>query len=154
MSWLPTTAAGETEMDRVFGLSPNVYERYLDMANGVWESPDVDPTLLELARLRMAQLLRADDEVAYRSPAAVAGGLDEDKVAALRDWPTSPLFSDAERALLGFAEVYVMDAHAVDDEQCAALNAHFSGRELAALSIALAVLDATARLRAALGVRP
>src|SRR3954447_6459804 len=141
-------------MDRVFGLAPNVYETYLDMERGVWDPPVVDPTVLELARLRMAQLLRADDEARWRSPAAVEAGLDEAKVAALRDWPTSPLFSDAERAVLGFAEVYVMDAHAVDDEQCARLNAHFSGRELAALSMALAIFDATARFRAALGVRP
>ena len=154
MSWVPTTASGATEMDRVFGLAPGIYDRYLDMERAVWDPPPVDPMLLELARLRIAQLLRASGDQRLRTTAAVDAGLDEEKVAALRNWPTSPLFSEAERAVLSFAEVYLMDPHAVDDEQCARLNACFSGHELAGLSIALAIFDAITRFRLALGIQP
>ena len=43
MSWVPTTASGATEMDRVFGLAPGIYDRYLDMERAVWDPPPVDP---------------------------------------------------------------------------------------------------------------
>jgi alkylhydroperoxidase family enzyme len=39
------------------------------------------------------------------------------KLAALAQWPTSPLFSDADRAALGFAEQFIMDVAGVSAEQ-------------------------------------
>jgi alkylhydroperoxidase family enzyme len=141
-------------MDRVFGLVPDIHDRFRDMERAVWDPPVLDPALLELARLRIAQLLRATGDLRFRHRPAMDAGLSEEKIAALRDWPTSPLFTEAERAVLSFTEVYVMDAHAVDDEQCARLNACFSGNQLAGLSMALAIFDATVRFRAALGIHP
>ena len=48
-----------------------------------WDA--VDPVLLELCRLRVAMLLGCAEELAARTPAAVAAGLDEDTIAVLAD---------------------------------------------------------------------
>ena len=83
---------------------------------------------------------------------AAAAGLDDEKVAQLSQWPSSPLFSAAERAALGFAEIYVIDPGAVTDAQCASVTEHFTPSEVAVLTTAIAVFDAMARFQVALAV--
>jgi alkylhydroperoxidase family enzyme len=154
MTWLKTNVDGDTELDRVLGLTPAVYDRYRELAAQVWKPELVSPVLLELCRLRVAQLIGSNYALSIRTPEATAAGLTEAKIAALRQWPTSPLFDAAERACLAFAESYVIDAHSVTDEQCAELSRHLSGPELAALTTALAMFDAMARFETALDVLP
>jgi alkylhydroperoxidase family enzyme len=153
MTWLSEQADGDDPLGRVFGLSPVVYEQYRELVDHVWQPGLISPVLLELCRLRMAQLIGCDFELAHRTPQAAAAGLSDEKVAALRQWPTSPLFDAGERACLSFAESYVIDAHSVTDEQCAELQRHLTPSEVAVLTTALAVFDATARFEVALGVR-
>ncbi|HEV8296230.1 MAG TPA: carboxymuconolactone decarboxylase family protein [Acidimicrobiales bacterium] len=152
MTWLTSTAPGDTDLDRVFGLAPGIYARYRDLYEQLWSRKAVSPVLLEVCRLRIAQLIGCPPELAHRTPAAQAAGLTEEKIAALRQWPSSPHYSAVERACLSFAECYVIDAHAVTDEQCAALNEHLSPEEIAALTTAIAVFDAMARFQVALDV--
>jgi len=96
-----------------------------------------DPVLLDLCRLRLAQLVGR--EVPPRAAPA-------DKVAALRRWPTDPAFTEAERALLDFCEHYAIDAQAVTDEHAARLREHFDPPALAALTTGIAVYDALSRV--------
>jgi alkylhydroperoxidase family enzyme len=152
MTWLREQADGEQPLDRVFGLSPVVYEQYRELVRHVWQPGLISPVLLELCRLRMAQLIGGEHGFAGRAPQAAEAGLSDEKVAALRQWPTSPLFDAAERACLAFAESYVIDAHSVTDGQCAELQRHLSPSEVAVLTTALALFDATARFEVALGV--
>jgi alkylhydroperoxidase family enzyme len=141
-------------MEQAFALSPNVYERFVDMYRQVWQAPSADPALLELVRLRVAQLLRAEPELRIRHRPALDAGLTEEKVSALPQWPTSPLFDDTERAVLAFTEMFVIDAHAVADDQCAAVDRRLSNTEAATFTMALAVFEAMTRFRLALGVEP
>jgi alkylhydroperoxidase family enzyme len=96
-----------------------------------------DPVLLDLCRLRLGQL--AGRELEPRDAPA-------EKVVVLRQWPTAPAFSDAERALLDFCEHYAIDAHSVTDAQAARLHEHFDEPTLAALTTGIAVYDALARV--------
>jgi alkylhydroperoxidase family enzyme len=141
-------------MEQAFALAPDVYDRFAAMYRQVWEAPSADPALLELVRLRVAQLLRAGGELRIRHRPAIDAGLGEDKVAALRSWPTSPLFDDTERAVLAFTEMFVIDAHAVSDEQCAAVDERLSNEDAATFTMALAIFEAMTRFRLALGVEP
>jgi alkylhydroperoxidase family enzyme len=154
MTWLPTTAAGTTPLEQVFGVTGAIYERFVAMYRAVWERAAVDPVLLELARLRMAQLLRAEADLRLRHRPAIEAGLDEAKVGALASWPTSALFNESERAVLGFTELYVIDPHAIEDTHCEELHRHLSDAELAAFTLALATFEALARFRLALGLQP
>jgi len=105
----------------------------------------VDPVTLELCRLRIATLIGGAADLVARDPRA---DLDERLVDALPSWPTSPMFSDAQRAALGFAEQYTLDAHGVTDEQAARMHDFFSAAQLTTLTMAIAVVDALARMRA------
>lgn len=151
MTWLARTAEGEG-LDAVYGLVPEAYARHQELVEHIWQPGLIHPVVLELCRLRIAQLLRCDRELATRTPAAADAGLDEAKIAQLAQWPSSPAFSEAERAALGFAEMYVIDPGSVTDEQCAAVTKHFSPPEVAVLTTGVAVFDAMARFQVALAV--
>src|SRR5262249_16908493 len=75
----------------------------------------------------------------------------EDKITALPRWPTDPRFSELERAGLAFAEKFVMDPHAISDDDAAAVTAHLSAREMVAFTEALALFDGVTRFRVILG---
>ena len=71
----------------------------------VWRSGD--PALLELVRVRVAQLI--GNPAAARARCALAGTGVEARLAALPDYPSSPLFSSAERDVVFLAEQFVID---------------------------------------------
>ena len=115
----------------------------------LWDG-GVDPVTLELCRLRMATLIGSTADMATREPRAAAAGLTEEQVEDLPAWPTSNRFTDAQRAALGFAEQYVIDAHGFTDEDMAGLHDHFTDPQLATLTTACATFDALARTRTVL----
>lgn len=123
-TWLPDLPPGPTDWDRVVALFPDAFEAVANLQRVVWDN--FDPVVLELSRLRTAQLLGFEAGLAVRSDAARRAGLDEAKIAALGTWPTSPLFSDAERACLALTEQFVMDANGVTDALVDAALAHYS----------------------------
>jgi alkylhydroperoxidase family enzyme len=126
-TWLPDLPPGETDWDRVAALFPAAFEAVAELQRAAWAS--FDPVVLELARLRTAQLLGFEAGLAVRSEEARRAGLAEGKVSALPDWPSSPLFSDSERACLAVTEQFVMDASGVTDELVAAVLAHYSAAD-------------------------
>ena len=50
----------------------------------MWEQPYIPPQLLELSRLRLAQMHGADEELKVRYPLAQKAGLKDEKIAKLR----------------------------------------------------------------------
>src|SRR5688572_12493985 len=133
MTWLPDTTPEGSALEQVLGLVPDAAARLHDLHRALWDGALVDPALVELVRLRVGQLVGGPDELRVRHRPALDAGLTEEKVAALRSWPTSPLFDAAERAALAFAELYVIDPHAVSDDDCAELLTHLTPAEAAAL---------------------
>jgi alkylhydroperoxidase family enzyme len=152
VSWLGAQAGGDDPLDAVYGLVPGAYARHKALVDHIWQPGLIDPVVLELCRLRIAQLVRCEHELATRRPEAAAAGLAEAKIAQLSRWPTSPDFTPAERAALGFAEMYVIDPGSVTDEMTAAVTAQFTPREVAVLTTAIAVFDAISRFEVALDV--
>jgi alkylhydroperoxidase family enzyme len=153
VSWLPEQARGETPLDRVFGLRPNLYAAYREFLALFAERRPLDPLLLELCRLLVARIHGCRAELALRWRPAVAAGLSEAKVAALELWSAGP-FDDRERACLAFAEMFVRDPHAITDADAAAVARHLGEPGLVALAEALALFDGFARFQVLLGVEP
>jgi len=129
MSWL----------EGPIGELPVGLDQLRSLYDGLWDA-GVDVETLELCRVRLATLVGVDVE-----PAVTA-----ELVAALPAWPTSPAFSEAQRAALAFTEQYVIDPHGFTDADGAGLQQHFSDEQLATLTIAVATFDALARARAVL----
>jgi alkylhydroperoxidase family enzyme len=152
--WLPEAAPGTTALDRVFGLCPDLYADYRAFLALFWTRDTVGPVVLELCRLRVAQLLRCEGELRLRYRPARAAGLEESKIAMLERWPTAPAFTVAERACLAYAEQFVLDAHGVTDAQAADVTEHLGAAGLVALTEALALFEGFARFRQVLGVTP
>ena len=135
-------------------LEPKLDSVLDEFAGEIWEGA-MDTGTLEMCRVRMAMLLGSQEDTAFRSPQAAGGGAAdaaelEAKLLALSEWPTSPLFSEADRAALDFCEKYVIDPYAITDEDCVEINRWFSEPELTNLTFALAVFESFIRSRVAL----
>jgi alkylhydroperoxidase family enzyme len=154
VSWLPGRAPGATPLDRVFGLRPNLYAAWRDFEAVFWERGLLEPGLLELCRLRVAQLLGCESALGLRHGPAGLPAVSERRVEALDDWASSPLFSAAERACLAFAEMFVRDPHAIADADAAAVVEQLGQKGLVALCEWLALCDGFSRFRIALAVEP
>ena len=115
--------------------------------SAAWEV--VDPVLLELCRLRLAQLFGDTTELAVRTPAAVAAGLDEATILELRAWPRSPKFGPRERACLAFCEQFFIDVANVTTAETEAISAELGVQGLADFVSALLVIEQRLRLRLA-----
>jgi len=152
VSWLPDAVPGATALDRVFGLRPNLYADVRRLLALFTERALIDAVVLELCRLRTAQLLGCRSELAIRWAPAADAGLSEAKIAVLSRWPTDPAFSEAERACLTVAERFVLDPHGLTDDEAAAARSHLGDAGLVALLEALALFDGFARFRVVLGV--
>src|SRR5262249_26814192 len=154
MSWLPETAPGATPLDRVFGLTPIAYERFRALYATVWDGTAIDAATLELCRLRIATLLGAQGERCIRWSAGDQAGCSEEHVRALPHWPESPFFTQVQRLCLQFAELHVLDPHSLRDDDFVEMRHYLAAPAMAKLTLAVAVFDALARFRLALGVEP
>jgi alkylhydroperoxidase family enzyme len=152
MTWLAKQAEGDTPLDNVYGLLPEAYARHQALVDHIWKPGLVDPVVLELCRLRVAQIVRSPRDLAARTPAATAAGLSEDKIGRLAQWPTADDYTAAERAALCFAEMYVIDPSSVTDAMTEDVKANFTPSEVATLTTGIAVFDALARFQVALAV--
>jgi alkylhydroperoxidase family enzyme len=110
----------------------------------------VDPVLLELCRLRIAQLLRAASELRRRDTVARAAGLDEAKIAVLSRYPESPLYDDRERACISFAEQAAADAPGIRDDEIGRIRRHLGDAGYVAFVYALTLVEGRVRVALAL----
>jgi len=109
-----------------------------------WAS--VDPVELELCRLHAAASLGDNDSTTYRTPEAVAAGLDEAKVAVLGTWWGSATFSRRERAALAFTEQFLFAVSGMGDSDIAALLEARTPPEVYAFVSAIYVVEMTIRV--------
>jgi hypothetical protein len=126
---------------------------YDALCEAVWRQPYLPPGALELCRLRLAQLHGAKRELTLRHPtAAGVAGIDA-KTASLQagTWLRDGRLTAAERAAIGFTELYAQDAGSVTDDAASEVKQHFGERGLVALIEALGVIDGRIRLGLMLG---
>ncbi len=149
MIWVEAPPAG-TDWDRLAAIAPDAFQSLAELVRAAWAG--TDPILLELARLRMATLLDNPAELDRRSARARSAGLGEDRVAALAAWPTSTLFTAADRACLGFTEQFVIDANGITDDDVAAVTEHLGPSGCYAFAAAVSALEGYQRACLTLGI--
>jgi alkylhydroperoxidase family enzyme len=145
MTWLPNDEKFPT--DDVLALCPELRARYREFAGLFWARSLVDPVLLELCRVRVAQLLGC----APMRAVGVGVRLDQKHLDALDAWADSGLFSERQRACLAFADKFVLSPRSITDEDAAAVARHLSPPEMVAFTEALALLDGFTRFYAMIG---
>jgi alkylhydroperoxidase family enzyme len=137
----------------VLGVAGEVGDSFAALWDEVWSESGLDPALLELCRLRTAQLLRCSSELVARDERA-STDLGDDRVAALSTYPTSPLFTERERACLAYAERVVADPSGITAAELSGLRVHLTDAERVGLTLAITLFEGLARGSLVLGVLP
>ena len=93
----------------------------------------LDDDLVVLATSRVAEVNGCAFCRDFNLAKALQKRLGMDRFAALAEYPTSPLFSDRERAALAFCEEAARE-HEVSDARFEAVRAHFDATEIVELT--------------------
>jgi len=129
------------DRNSTIGVLPDIAATFAALYRSLWTQPHLPAAVLELCRLRLAQLHQCAVELQRRDC-----DIPAEKRSNLAHWNTHSSFSDAERACLAFTEVYAMDTQALTDDQAAAVKLHFGDAGLVLLVEALGILDGMTRL--------
>lgn len=130
---------------------PNGFEAMLGLEQAV-RSSDLDPVLLELVKLRASQLNKCAYCLDMHSKDARARGESEQRLHLLVAWRETPLYSPRERAALAWCEALTtLAATGAPDDAFADLEAQFSPKEIAALTLQVVAINGWNRL--AVGLR-
>jgi alkylhydroperoxidase family enzyme len=138
-------------LHRIMGYAPRLARVSMDMALAIRTGTRLPRPLVELVILRTAQSVGSDYEWQQHHPMALAIGMSENQIEALQHWADSSLFSDAERAALGFCDSIVANSE-IDAAGFARLQQHFSPREIVELALVVSEYLATAHFVRALRV--
>jgi alkylhydroperoxidase family enzyme len=111
----------------------------------------LDGRLRELVILRVAVLNRAPYEFTQHAPVALAEGLSQAQVAAVRSWQDSPLFDGRTRAALAYADVMTQQVQ-VPQGLFDALRLHLDDREMVELTATVAGYNMVSRFLEALQI--
>lgn len=113
----------------------DVARQFLALPAVVLVSGKFDPILREMAITRAGILCDSKYEVYQHRHVCKLVGMPEEKIKALDEGSSSPVFSEIESVVLRFTEETVLQ-HKVSDETFAAAKKHFSDELLVELSIA------------------
>ncbi len=144
MSWLARCHGAASPLEGYFGWRPELLDRFKAFYGALWDENLLDPGLLEMLRVRIAQIHGCEAELAIRYSGS---GFSDKKLAALSHWRNSGLFDDTERALLAYAEQIPFAHHAITDDCAAEVRSHLGEARYVAYTIAVSLFDALCRTR-------
>jgi alkylhydroperoxidase family enzyme len=122
---------------RMLANSENGFRGFVRMGNALLHRCELDPTLRELAIIRVGRLSRAAYEVFQHERIAREVGVEEGKIAALRDATIeAPAFSDNDKAVLRFTDDVVRNVRA-SDKNLKAVQAFLSPGALVELTLTI-----------------
>src|SRR6185503_4923311 len=114
------------------------------------EASGLEPSLLELVKMRSSQLNGCAYCLDMHSKDARAAGETEQRLYLLDAWRETSLYSERERAALAWTEAVtlVADGH-VPDEAYDEVSNHFTEDELVSLTLAIVAVNSWNRLNIA-----
>ena len=108
----------------------------------------IDPELMELVKLRASQINGCAFCIYMHTAALRKRGVDETKLYLLNAWRDSYLYSDRERAALGWTEALTRVAEdGASDQAYDALAAEFNEEERVQLTYAIGAINVWNRLQ-------
>lgn len=133
--------------------SPGGFKAMLGVENHVRGA--VDAVLLHLVKIRASQINGCAYCIDMHWKDARAAGQSEQRLYGLDAWRESPYYTDKERAALAWTEALtnVRDTH-VPDADFALARDHFSDKELADLTWAVAAINSWNRVAIAFRSKP
>lgn len=127
-----------------------VLRNFLRLGSSLLRHGTLDPTLREIAILRVAQLTDAAYEWAHHVPIARQAGVPDEQVRSLEEWQTSPAFDTRQRAALRYAEAVA--TLSVTDNVFRETRRHLGEPEIVELTLVVGFWGMVARALTALQV--
>lgn len=137
----------------LLGLRPDIDAGFVALYRSVWQE-GLDARLLELCRLRSAQILHADGPLHRRTPAAEEVGLTELDVGRLASWHLHDHFDRPTNAAIAFTEQYLLDPNGIHDTLARDLRDDLGEPGLVTFVVALAVFESYQRMCVLFDLRP
>jgi len=116
------------------------------------DTSPLEPGLRALVQVRVSQINWCAFCVDLNSSAALERHATREKLAALPNYETSPLFTEREQATLAYAEAVTDPARRVDDALFARLRRHLFEQEIIELTALIAFQNMSSKFNAALAV--
>jgi alkylhydroperoxidase family enzyme len=132
--------------------SPALADAWFDLNQAVRYGTEIDGQCRELAVIRVAILNNVEYVVRAHGPAyALKEGLTPAQVEALTAWKSSNLFTDKQRALLGYVDSMTRDID-VPNVIFTEVRKHFSERQTVELTMLISAYNMLTRFLKALKV--
>lgn len=130
-----------------FAAAPAPMKAWLDYGQSV-SKLGLEQSLMELVKIRASQINGCAFCLNMHAAEARKAGETEQRIYLLDAWRDSPLFSDRERAALGWTEALtrLSEGH-VHDEAYEALKAQFSEAEQVALTLLIVTINGWNRIQ-------
>ncbi|MGH6811230.1 MAG: carboxymuconolactone decarboxylase family protein [Methylocella sp.] len=136
-------------------VAPAAYHAMLALEGYVANSSRLEPSLLELVKLRASQINGCAYCIDMHTKDARANGESEQRLYGVTAWREAPFFTDRERAALGWTEALTLisEGHAPDSAYEEA-RLRFGEEELVNLSLAIITINGWNRLAIAFRAVP
>lgn len=136
-------------------VSPAAYQAMLALETSVGKFSKIEPSLVELVRMRASQINGCAYCLDMHSKDARAAGESEQRLYALNAWRETPFFTDRERVALAWSEAVTLitEGH-VTDAVYEEARRHFSEEELVHLTMAVVTINGWNRLAIAFRAVP
>ena len=133
-------------------IAPGAYRALAGLESYVRQSSKLEPSLLELVRMRASQLNGCAYCLDMHSKDARAAGETEQRLYTLSAWRETPFFTERERAALAWTEAMTLISSGnAPDEVYEEVRKEFTEEELVNLTIAIVAINGWNRL--AIGFR-
>jgi len=127
--------------------APDAYQAVVALATYVSKQSNLPPLLIDLIKLRASQINGCAYCVDMHTKEAVAHGASQQWINLIVTWRESPIFSDAERAVLGWTEALTLISETrAPDEDYDAIKMFFSDEDITKISVAIGLINVWNRL--------
>ena len=138
------TGSGEiANIFRTLGHNPDIWLQYLRLGNALWTKSGIDTATRELVILRTAILRDSTYEWHQHVRIGRQAGLSDERMRGLHDWSGTALYSDPERAILGYVDAVTSGDDDLDSAH-RALAEHFPPSTIVAINLLTGFYSMTA----------
>jgi alkylhydroperoxidase family enzyme len=119
---------------------PKLVKALAQMASAVWDKEsEVDLGFKRLVAYMASRTHGCNYSMAHAAEAAHRVGMTDDKLEAVAEYRTSPLFTEAERVALDFAVAAASQPNAVTDALFERMKQHWTDAQIVEIAAAVAL---------------
>jgi alkylhydroperoxidase family enzyme len=124
----------------ILSRKPKLVRGLAGLASAVWDpAGEVDRGLKRLVAYMASRTHASKYSMAHSAEAAHRAGIGDAKIAAVDEYRTSPLYTEAERAALDFAVAAASQPNAVDDALFERMTRYWSQSQIVEIAAVVAI---------------